>query len=222
VTTATPLIPDHAPRPVAHQFDDPDQQHHAVTIGVLAFLATEVLLFGTVLTGYTVGRIAHPGAFAEGSRALTLWIGAANTAILLCSSGAVALSVGAARAHRLKATRLALAAGILLGAAFLGLKAYEYWKDIAQDHLLPGAAFHPGEWSDPGAVSMFLFFYWTLTALHALHMLIGLAVLSFLALRLRTARALVRGRNTLHAAGLYWHFVDTVWVVLLPLLYMVK
>lgn len=227
----------------APHFRDADQQKEAATLGMWLFLGTEVLLFGGLFTGYFVYRHAYPEAWEFGSRKLYAIIGAVNTAVLLTSSLCVALAVHAAHAgDRTRVVRFLLLT-IGFGAAFLGIKGYEYSKDYAE-HLVPwSATFDPlpaGKATadehiparvrdDPRqlaafarGVRLFMLFYFVMTLLHATHMVAGvgaLAVLTWLAHRGRFSAGFY---TPVEMAGLYWHFVDVVWVFLLPALYFVR
>lgn len=201
--------------PLHRQFDALEQQHEADTVGMWVFLGTEILFFGGLITAYSIYRSIYWRAFGEGSRHLDVMTGAIMTLILLASSLTMALAVHSAQSGRRRKLVLFLLFTILLGAIFLGLKGYEYHHKW-EEHLVPGARFHH---QGPLArqVQLFVFFYFALTGLHALHMLIGIAILAVLALR----AALGRFQNyTIEITGLYWHFVDIVWIFLFPLLYL--
>ena len=126
---------------LAHQFDDLEQQHEAATLGMWAFLVTEIMFFGGLFTGYTVYRWLYPEAFAAGSRNLDLPLGAINTAVLIASSLTMAMAVHSAQLGRRKALVVFLLCTILLGSAFLGIKAVEYSHKF-EHHLVPGHSFH--------------------------------------------------------------------------------
>jgi cytochrome c oxidase subunit 3 len=216
-----------APGGVAHHFDDAAQQHHAATLGMWAFLATEILFFGALLTCYGVYRFDYPEPFRIGSHHLKEWAGAINTAVLLCSSLAMALAVRAAQLHRRRDLIRFLLATIVLGAMFLGIKAIEYTLEY-RDHLVPNLNFHFEETLEPGhipngpKVELFMTFYFILTGLHALHMTIGLGLMVILILMARRGRFDVGNVNLVEMSGLYWHFVDLVWIFLFPLLYLIR
>lgn len=212
--------PARSPR-VAEQFDDLDQQHHAATLGMWTFLATEILFFGALFTGYLVMRIRFPEAFAQGSRHLVLWIGGTNTALLLLSSFTVALAVAAARHAARRVMLASLVATILLGSAFLVLKGVEYSIDY-RESLVPVIRFDPAPFTHPARTQLFLILYFTMTALHAVHMTIGVGVWIVLLVLAFKGRFTPEYHSPLEVAGLYWHFVDIVWIVLLPLLYLVR
>jgi cytochrome c oxidase subunit 3 len=203
--------------PLAPQFGSHVQQNLAATFGLWIFLATEVLFFGPLFFGYLYVRTHYPEAAAAASRHTDFVLGTTNTALLLSSSLCVALAASAGGARRLASMLLYAAA--LLGLAFLALKGIEYRNDFAE-HLFPGRGFAPADAGDPAhAHGMQLFFivYFAMTAVHALHLLVGvvLCVAVGLAVRREGAR-----HEHVELAGLYWHFVDVVWIFVYPLLYL--
>lgn len=210
--------------PLAHHFENLEQQRRAQLAGMWTFLATEVLVFGAMFTGYAAYRTWYPEAFAAASRHLSLLIGGVNTLVLLASSFTMAMAVYSARTSRHGWLVACLLLTILLGSTFMGLKAVEYYVDY-RDNLMPLVAFEPEEWAQrgisPNHVVLFLTFYYILTGLHALHMIVGiglLAVILYFAWR-RTYSS--NYYMPVDLSGLYWHFVDIVWIFLLPLLYLV-
>lgn len=195
---------------VAHQFSDAGQQQHAATLGMWVFLATEVLFFGGMFTAYALYRAAQPEVFRQASQHTLIWVGTANTAILLLSSFAMVLAVRSSELKQRKVTGLLLLTTALLGCLFLVFKGFEYAHEIRAG-LLPKPA--------GGSTTMFFFLYFTMTALHALHVFIGILMLAGFAiftLLLRNPR-----ETSIDLLGLYWHFVDVVWVFLFPLLYLI-
>jgi cytochrome c oxidase subunit 3 len=206
---------------LAHQFDDLDQQHRADELGMWLFLSTEVLFFGGMFLTYAVYRVHYEAAFAAGSELLDIMLGTVNTGVLLCSSLMMALAVDAAARGDRRRTIGFLAATMLLGAAFLGVKGYEYY--VKYEHGLMPLLGLPFEFDGPSAphVRLFLQLYFLLTGVHALHMLAGLTVLLVLLIGALRGRFLGEHASPVHIAGLYWHFVDVVWVFLYPLLYLI-
>lgn len=204
---------------VAHQFDDLPQRHQAASLGIWIFLAGEILFFGALFAGYTIYRVNYPHAFSVASSHLYLWIGAVNTAVLLTSSLTVALAVHAATEHDRHATLQFLLATIGLAVAFLIFKAVEYYLDYREE-LVPVLRFNPlRAAADPAHVQLFLTFYFIMTGLHALHVTAGIVVMGVLAIVIQRRGA--RGQaNAVEMTGLYWHFVDIVWLFLFPLLYL--
>jgi cytochrome c oxidase subunit 3 len=204
---------------VAPQFDDALQQREASQLGVWTFLVTEVMFFGGLIAGYTVYRLLYPAAFAQGSDRLDLTWGAVNTGVLLSSSFTMALAVLAARRGRRAALLAALGATILLGGAFLAIKGVEY-AHKAQEHLVPGPRFRY-EGPEARRVELFFSFYFLMTGMHAVHMAVGVAVLAVTGALAAAGRFLKERHAPVEYAGLYWHFVDIVWIFLFPLLYLV-
>lgn len=182
------------------------------------FLLTEIMFFGGMFLGYTVYRLLYPEAFAEGSHHLDVVLGGINTAVLIGSSLTMALAVHAAQVGERRQLIRFLAGTLGLGLVFLGIKAIEYAHKF-EAHLVPGSRF---VYEGPHApqVQLFLSFYFGMTGMHALHMLIGIGLLSVL------IRLAWRGRfspdyyTPVEMIGLYWHFVDVVWIFLFPLLYL--
>lgn len=194
------------------QFTSLEQQESAATLGMWIFLATEVLFFGGLFLCYIVYRIAYPVVFATAGKELNLTIGTLNTAVLLTSSYFMALAVRAARNNRASRAAAHLAVTWVLGFSFLCLKAYEYYDDVKRQIV-------PGE-KHPGAASLLYFIYYAMTGLHALHLTIGLGVVAVMFWRARRKRFSSEYYTPLEVAGLYWHFIDLVWIFLYPLLYL--
>jgi cytochrome c oxidase subunit III len=202
---------------LAEQFDDLPQQREAATLGMWTFLATEVLFFGGLFLAYTVYRSSYPRAFAQASQHTVMLLGTINTAILLTSSLFMALAVRAAQLNRRVSLVGYLLLTVFLGVCFLGVKGYEYHEDLTE-HLLPGNSFRPGL---PPQAQIFWFLYWAMTGLHALHVTIGVGLLSVITLLAVRGRFSDQYHNPVEMSGLYWHFVDLVWIVLYPLLYLI-
>ncbi len=160
----------------AHQFDDAEQQHEASWLGMWVFLATEVMFFGGMFLGYTIYRSTYPEAFADASNHLDIWLGTINTAVLIGSSFTMALAVRSAQLGARKPLVLFLILTLVLGALFLGIKFTEYYAKI-EEHLVPGSNF---SFAGPleRAAEIFFSFYFAMTGMHALHMIIGLALLT--------------------------------------------
>ena len=201
-----------------HHFDTAEQQKDASTLGMWLFLVTEIMFFGGLFTAYIVYRTLHPDAFVAASHTLDITMGAINTAVLICSSLTMVLAVDAASKGAKKSLVLNLVLTIVLGAVFLGIKAIEY-KDKFTHHHVPGASF---QFEGPEAANAQLFFslYFGMTGLHALHMVIGMVLLAILAIRAQAGRFGKDYYTPIDMTGLYWHFVDIVWIFLFPLLYL--
>jgi cytochrome c oxidase subunit 3 len=206
---------------LAHQFDTPEQQFEAARLGMWVFLATEVMFFGGLFAAYTVYRAAYPEAFSEGSHHLPIFIGAVNTGVLLCSSLSMALAVHAAQVGKRRELVGFLLLTMLLGSVFLGIKVYEYYEKYEQ-HLMPLLGL-PFLWEGPhpGQAQMFYNLYFAMTGFHALHMIIGISVLAGLVMLGWRGWFSSEYYTPVEMTGLYWHFVDIVWVFLYPLLYLI-
>ncbi|MDX1625261.1 MAG: cytochrome c oxidase subunit 3 [Wenzhouxiangellaceae bacterium] len=210
------------PEALRFQFEDLDQQRAADEFGMWVFLLTEVLFFGALFLVYAVARWNHPEAFIDGSHLLNATLGTVNTAILLTSSLAIAVADLAVREDARRLARWMLSATLLLGLAFLAVKGYEYLLEY-RHHRVPFLD-RPFEWPGPDAREGRLFFnlYFAMTGLHALHLVVGCGLVCAMLWLNERSRLPARLTAQVRAAGLYWHFVDVVWVFLFPLLYLVR
>jgi cytochrome c oxidase subunit III len=202
----------------AHHFDDLEQQHAASWIGMWVFLATEVMFFGGMFAGYTVYRYWYAQAFAGASNHLDVLLGGINTAVLICSSFTMALAVYSAETNRRKPLITFLLLTIVLGLVFLGIKFFEYYTKF-EEHLVPGSLF---KFEGPLArhAEIFFSFYFAMTGMHAVHMIIGIGLLTALVFHARRDGFSALYHTPVELTGLYWHFVDIVWIFLFPLLYL--
>jgi cytochrome c oxidase subunit 3 len=216
----------HAHPALAHQFDTLDQQKESATLGMWCFLVTEIMFFGGFFAAYLIYRHAYPQAFVEASHHLEVGWGLFNTGVLICSSLTMALAIWSAKVNSRKQIVGWLVATMLLGATFLGVKAHEYHQKW-EHHLIPGAEhFVPGhEFQFAGdhgrEAQIFFSLYFGMTGLHAVHMIIGIGVLLFLLRPAWKGKYTAEYHNPLECFGLYWHFVDIVWIFLFPLLYLI-
>jgi cytochrome c oxidase subunit 3 len=212
-----------------HHFENMEQQREAGTLGMWVFLVTEIMFFGGMFFAYTLYRYLYPAAFASASNHLSLWLGAINTGVLIFSSFTMALAVYSAQIGRKRNLVICLVLTIMLGLTFLGIKAVEYQEKYV-DHLIPGKLI-PGRPFDaskvhllPGAspqhIEMFYWIYFAMTGMHALHMVIGVGVLSVILYFAARDRYGPEYHNPVEVSGLYWHFVDIIWIFLFPLLYL--
>jgi cytochrome c oxidase subunit 3 len=208
------------------QYENLEQQHHTAVTGMWVFLATEVMFFGTLFLALTVYRLQYPAAFEAASVKLNWVIGGLNTFVLLISSMLAALAVHYAQLGRQQALVKCLGATALLGLCFLLLKGLEYYLDF-QENLVPGLRFRPEEWTQGGLspgevphVQLFLMFYWIMTAFHGLHVIIGIIAFLIIMLLARRGAFSPAYYTPVDAVALYWHFVDLVWIFLLPMLYL--
>jgi len=201
--------------PVAYA--DARQRDVANHLGMWTFIATEVLFFGGMFLAYFIYRSTYPSAFAAGSHLLNFWRGTINTAVLLTSSLTVALGDSFIRQGNRRALQWMLAATAVLAATFVGIKFSEYYE-VYQHHLLPGRNFDP---SAASGMQLFFLLYLTMTGLHAFHMLVGLGLMVWLLRRNHRGDFTAERHAPVEMFGLYWHFVDCVWVFLYPLLYLI-
>jgi cytochrome c oxidase subunit 3 len=228
-STATGLhVEEHNPA-LLHHFADAEQQRNSASLGMWVFLATEVMFFGGLFCAYLVYRLKYFGDFGAASQTLSWKLGATNTAVLICSSLTVVLAVWAAQTARRKLLIGSLVLTMLLGLVFLGIKAVEY-KDKFEEHHVPGASFsfehepipgHPGQYANPRHAQLFFSLYFVMTGLHALHMIVGLGIFAWLLTMAWKGRFNPEWYTPVEMGGLYWHFVDIIWIYLFPLLYLI-
>jgi cytochrome c oxidase subunit III len=204
---------------LAHQFDSLGQQTEAATLGMWVFLVTEVLFFGGLFVTYTVYRAFYPAAFAAASHELDILLGGINTAVLITSSLTMALAVHAAQLGQRRLLMIFLVVTMVLGAVFLGIKAVEYYGKFAEHHV-PGATFQ-FEREYQRHAQIFFSLYFIMTGLHAIHMIIGIGVLLVMWIWAWRGRITSDYAGPIEISGLYWHFVDIVWIFLFPLLYLI-
>jgi cytochrome c oxidase subunit 3 len=203
----------------AEHYESAARQREAAELGMWVSLTTELMFFGPLFLGYAYGRWSFPEGFAAASRHTDVVIGTLNTAVLLTSSLFMALGVRAAQLRQRRATMAYLLITAALGALFLIFKGIEY-HDEWREHLVPWLDFR-FEPRHQRAAALFYFLYFAMTGLHAVHLSIGIAVMSVLALRVRT-QGLNTLRNPIEMGALYWHFVDGIWVFLYPMLYLLE
>lgn len=203
----------------AHQFDDAEQQRDAATMGMWVFLVTEIMFFGGLFASYVVYRAMYPAAFAVASQALDIKLGTLNTAVLLLSSFAMAVAVFGSQVGRRRLLVGGLALTIALGIVFLAIKFYEYYQKYVEHHI-PGPSFAFQEpYTKPA--KMYFTLYFAMTGLHAAHMIVGCGLLSVLIVMAWRGRFTPEYHSPVEISGLYWHFVDIIWIFLYPLLYLI-
>ena len=205
------------------QFNTEEQQKDASTLGMWVFLITEIMFFGGMFLAYTIYRSTFPLVFGLASSSLNLPIGATNTCVLLLSSFTMVMAVRAAQLGQKRMIIFFLIITMLFGFAFLGIKAYE-WTEKFEEHHIPGqAAFHlEGLAADQqGHAQLFFSLYFAMTGLHALHMVVGVGILTFIIFQTARGTYSTKYFTPVDIAGLYWHFVDIVWIFLFPLFYLI-
>jgi cytochrome c oxidase subunit III len=205
------------------QFETMEQQRESASLGMWVFLVTEVLFFGGMFMTYTLNRSTYPDIFGEASRSINLKLGAINTVVLIGSSLTMAMSVWAASVGKKQLVTIFLILTLTLGSVFLGIKGIEYHEKF-EEHHVPGLNFNfePGASVSTNAhAQLFFSLYFAMTGLHALHMIIGAGLLIWLIKESLKGRFTAEYNTPVELVGLYWHFVDIVWIFLFPLLYLI-
>jgi cytochrome c oxidase subunit III len=216
------MLPDAVhpyPTSLAHQFDDAGQQKEAATLGMWVFLVTEMLFFGGMFATYLVYRHMYPAAFTAASREMIVWAGTTNTFVLITSSLTMALAVHAAQLGQRRLLMFFLVVTMALGCVFLGIKGFEYYTEYLEHHVPGfGLPFHAEQSQHE---QIFFSLYFMMTGIHALHMIIGLGIMSTMLWWSYRGIITTEYTNPIEVSGLYWHFVDIVWIFLFPLLYLI-
>jgi cytochrome c oxidase subunit 3 len=204
------------------QFDTEEQQKDCSTLGMWIFLITEVMFFGGMFAAYTIYRQIYFEVFAKASTSLNATIGAFNTCVLLFSSFTMVMAVRAGQLGKRKAIIGWLILTLIFGSAFLGVKAVE-WNEKYVEHHIPGPNFHFEEVpeSEQGHAQIFFSLYFAMTGLHALHMVVGAGMLVWLIWAAKAGTYSEKYFTPIDIGGLYWHFVDVIWIFLFPLLYLI-
>ena len=226
------------PAYLRHHFESVEQQADTTNFAMWLFLLTEVMFFGGLFTAYLIYRNWYYPAFVAASHQLNIFWGTANTAVLISSSFTMAMGVWCAETRRKGGLVLCLVLTFLLGLVFLGIKSIEYSEKIEKHHV-PGFHYSLKSFLDPDSdeaakaagdkplpldvarhTEVYFSLYFAMTGMHALHMIIGIAILGFMIFR---AGAYTAGHVTfVENFGLYWHFVDIIWIFLFPLLYLIS
>jgi cytochrome c oxidase subunit 3 len=211
---------EHHPR-LQHHFDSLEQQLYASTFGMWVFLVTEVLFFGGMFMAYILYRMWYPEMFVAASHHLSVPLGAVNTAVLIGSSLTMAFAVNAAqRGARPREQVMWLLGTMFLGAVFLGIKVVEY-SDKFEHHLIPGAGFLFDKPEFQQTAQIYFSLYFSLTGLHATHMIVGMVIMAVIARMAAKGQFTSEWYTPVEIMGLYWHFVDLIWIFLFPLLYLI-
>ncbi len=216
---------------LAHHFENMEQQREAASLAMWIFLVTEIMFFGGMFLAYTLYRSSYPQAFAVASNHLDIWLGGINTVVLILSSFTMAMAVFYTQVGKRRGTVLCLILTIVLGLVFLGIKAVEYHEkyeaSLIPGQLIPSRPFNPDpvELHVTAEISMrqielFYWIYFVMTGMHALHMVIGVGILAVILYFAVRGRYSPEYHSPVEVTGLYWHFVDIVWIFLFPLLYL--
>jgi cytochrome c oxidase subunit 3 len=247
----SPLAIEHEARPeLRHHFADVEQQRNAASLGMWWFLGTEIMFFGGMFCGYLIYRRIYFPEFAVASRSISLFWGTLNTAVLICSSLTVAMAVRAAQLGKRQLQVKLLFATLFFGIVFLGVKAKE-WTDKYKEHHIPTFSDYnavsgegdlikgheqllgldklkddPVKYQERKAeiqqrTKIFFSLYFALTGMHAIHMIVGVGIFGVITFMAWKGRFTPEYHTPLEIAGLYWHFVDIVWIYLFPLLYLI-
>lgn len=202
-----------------HHFVDIEQQNESSQLGMWLFLLTEIMFFGALFTGYGVYRYQYPEAWKEASHHLDVTLGAINTGVLITSGFMMAMAVWAAQTGKKNLLILFLILTFIFGGVFLGIKGVEYHHKFV-DHLVPGHDFEfEGPWKRQA--TLYYCFYFGMTGMHAIHMIIGMVAILVLIRMAQKNRFTPEYHPHIELFGLYWHFVDIVWIFLFPLLYLI-
>lgn len=211
-----------------HHFRDMEQQKETATFGMWIFLITEIMFFGGMFCAYLVYRLSYYQSWVDGSQRMDITLGAINTAVLICSSLTMAMAVHSAQLGRRNLIIIFLILTLILGGAFLCIKGVEY-HDHWVNHEVPGQYFsgydaegHSKGWHDVPHTSLYFALYFAMTGMHALHMIIGAGLLTWLIVLAARGRFNGNYFAPVENVGLYWHFVDIVWIYLFPLLYLIS
>lgn len=239
VDNADRIHEEHPPY-LRHHFNSAEQQADASNFAMWLFLLTEVMFFGGLFTAYLIYRNWYYPAFVAGSHQLNVAWGATNTVVLIFSSFTMAMGVWCAETRRRSGLVLSLTLTFILGLGFLGIKTIEYREKIEKHHV-PGLHYSMKSFLDPAHdenalqygdkplpldmarhTELYFSLYFLMTGMHALHMIIGIGILGFMIFRAR-AGAYTSGHVTfVENFGLYWHFVDIIWIYLFALLYLIS
>ena len=238
-TTGEHAVHEHPPYQ-RHHFVSMEQQNETVNFGMWLFLLTEIMFFGGLFTAYLIYRNWYYPAFVAGSHQLDIVLGSFNTLLLITSSFTMAMGVWNAEMKRKGGLVLCLVLTFILGLGFLGIKSIEYHEKWEKHHI-PGIRYSVKSFVDPGSdpdiaqygdkplapdmaakTELYFFLYFAMTGMHALHMIIGISILGYMIYRAK-AGAYTSGHVTyVENFGLYWHFVDIIWIFLFPLLYLIS
>lgn len=200
------------------QYGTPQHQRDTSTLGMWAFMATEVMFFGGLFAAYAIYRMYYTLGFREGSQEMTLMIGTINTAVLFTSCLTMSLAIHAISKDKQSRSYWLLILTALLGLLFLALKFLEYYLHY-QEHKVPGIWFESHK-PEAGAEQLLFFFYFAMTGLHAIHLTIGIGLVTVMAVRTAMGRFNAEYHTPISIVGLYWHFVDVIWTFLYVIFYL--
>lgn len=206
---------------VEEQFFTEEQQRHVATLGMWIFLASELLLFSSLFLSALTLRILHPDGVTAAALHLKFWIGATNTAVLILSSFTMSVAIEASKMGWQKPMVLFMRITATLGMIFLALKGYEYYRDYAE-HMTPFLSWRDYDLRGNPSSQLFVNLYYIITALHGAHLSIGIGIVLVMASQASAPGYLKRRQNRIEITGLYWHFIDVIWIIVFPTLYLVN
>ncbi len=207
--------------PLAHHFDTLAQQRESVSLGMWLFLAQEIMFFGGFFVTYVIYRGMYGDAFAAGRRELSVSLGALNTCVLLFSSFTMVVAVSAAQQGKRKWVVYMLILTMLFGAIFLGVKIVFEYMPKWEHGLVPGLHWDPHVEYEGRGLPLFFALYFGMTGMHGLHVLIGILIMAFMLRPAWKGKWTPQNYNFVEGFGLYWHFVDIVWIFIFPFLYLI-
>jgi len=206
---------------VEEQFESADQQRETAKLGMWAFLATELLLFSGLFLTALVTRVLHPDSVTAAALHLKFWIGATNTAILICSSLTMSVAIELSRMGRQRWMVRFMVLTAMIGIIFMMLKGYEYLEDY-REHVMPFLPNYRYELAGDPASRLFIDLYFITTGLHALHLTVGICLMLVMAALASREGFLENHFNRIEIVGLYWHFIDLIWMIVFPTLYLLN
>lgn len=204
----------------AHHFDSAEHEYTASKFGVWLFMVTEILMFGGLFVAFVIYHNRYPEVFATGAQSVDWRLGATNTIVLLFSSLTMALSIHYVQKNRMQAAFNSLMITVLCGAIFMFIKYFEYSHKIHLG-LLPGQWFH-GDFKGIDNLPLYFSFYYMMTGLHGIHVLLGMGLITWVSIRLKKGDFNPKKYTALEGVGLFWHIIDLIWIYLFPLLYLVE
>ena len=208
------------PFKVAHHFDSKEHQYSSAKQGLWLFMATEILMFGAIFAAYAIYRNLYPLAFAQGSDLLNWKLGFVNTLVLIFSSFTMALAIYYCQTNRHKASVINLFITLACACVFLIIKYFEYSGKISHG-ILPGKFFHFHEQSYASHLPLFFSFYFVMTGLHGLHVVVGMALITWMLYKVKRKELHREYYTPLEGVGIFWHIVDLIWIYLFPILYLI-
>lgn len=208
----------HIEHHVAHHFDTAEQEFESAKLGMWAFMVQELLFFGALFVAYAVFRYMYPGMFAEASSHLSWKMGAINTAVLITSSFTMVMGVRSAMINKRNASIAYLIATCIFACTFMVIKYFEYMEKIHHGYLPTKWFFGEGMHE---TLPIFFGLYFTMTGLHGLHVIVGIGLIIWLIIRSLKGEFYEEYFTPVEMVGLYWHFVDLVWIFLFPLFYLI-